>query len=213
MVFDCDGLLLDTEKLWMRGEAALVERYGVEYTPAVRERLFGVAADRLAPMLEDLLSRPGEGKSLVSELISYCWTEISRNARPRAGATELVEALRDSEQNIPLGVASNSPRGLVEEALQTAGLSGIFDTIVGYEDANEPKPAPDPYVTCCERLSADPTHSVALEDSPTGAASALAAGMFVIGVPSEPDIPLEAHRQAASLKAPDIRSILRLPAP
>ncbi|MDN5698182.1 MAG: HAD hydrolase-like protein, partial [Rubrobacter sp.] len=61
VVFDCDGLLLDTEELWMRGEAALVERYGVEYTPEVRARLFGMSAKNLIPELEALLDRPGEG--------------------------------------------------------------------------------------------------------------------------------------------------------
>ena len=213
VVFDCDGLLLDTERLWMKGEAALVERYGIEYTPELRERLFGVSADKLALMLEEILRRPGEGKRLVQELISHCWNEISRHAKPRPGAVELIEAMRNHEEKIPIGVASNSPRGLVEEALETAGLSGAFGTIVGYEDVYEPKPAPEPYVTCCERLGADPTRSVALEDSPTGVASARAAGMFVIGVPSEPNIPLKGHRQAVSLKDPAIRPILRLPAP
>lgn len=212
VVFDCDGLLLDTERLWMKGEAALVERHGVEYTPEVRERLFGVSADRLAPMLEEILRRPGEGKRLVRELISDCWSEISRHATPRPGAVELIEAMRAHEEKIPIGVASNSPRGLVEEALETAGLYGAFGAILGFEDVSEPKPAPEPYVLCCERLGAEPTHSVALEDSPTGVASARAAGMFVIGVPSEPNIPLEAHQQSASLKDSNIRSTLRLPA-
>jgi HAD superfamily hydrolase (TIGR01509 family) len=210
VVFDCDGLLLDTEKLWMRGEAELVERYGAEYTPGVRERLFGVSADGLAPALEEILGRPGEGEALVRELVSYCWAEISRNAEPRPGAVELVESLRDRDAGPPLGVASNSPRGLVEEALQTAGLFGAFEAIVGYEDVRNPKPGPDPYLLCCERLDADPSHGIALEDSPTGVASARAAGMYVIGVPSEPGIPLEAHQTAGSLQDSAVHATLGL---
>lgn len=95
MVFDCDGLLLDTEKLWMRGEAALIERYGVGYTPEVREWLLGMGADELAPELERILDRPGEGAALVRELVSECWTEISHHAEPRPGAVDLVHALRE----------------------------------------------------------------------------------------------------------------------
>lgn len=209
VIFDCDGLLLDTERLWMRGEAALVERHGAEYTPEVRERLFGVSAGSLAPALEEILVRPGEGEALVRELISECWEEISQGAEPRPGAVELVEALLH-HGDVPLGVASNSPRGLVEEALRTAGLREAFGAIVGYEDVREPKPAPDPYVTCCELLEAEPARSVALEDSPTGVAAARAAGMFVIGVPSEPDISLEAHQHADSLEDPAVRATLRL---
>jgi HAD superfamily hydrolase (TIGR01509 family) len=208
VVFDCDGLLLDTEKLWMRGEAALVERYGAEYTPEVRGRLLGMGADDLAPELERILDRPGEGAALVRELVSECWTEISRHAEPLPGSLALVHALRDSGDRLPLGVASNSPRGLVEEALDTAGLSGCFDAILGYEDVQSPKPAPEPYLLCCERLGAGPTHSVALEDSPTGSASAWAAGLYVIGVPSEPGLTLEAHRYADALEDSSVRETL-----
>lgn len=210
MVFDCDGLLLDTEKLWMQGEATLVQRYGVEYTPEVRARLFGVSANRLVPALEEILSRPGEGEALVKELISHCWAEISRHAEPRPGAVELVSALHDREDRVPLGIASNSPGALVREALETAGLAGAFEAIIGYDDVRDPKPAPDPYLLCCELLDADPRHSVALEDSPTGVSAARAAGLYVIGVPSMPDIPLEAHQNAESLRDPAIRTTLRL---
>lgn len=210
VVFDCDGLLLDTEELWMRGEAALVERYGVEYTPEVKARLFGVSAKNLVPELETLLKRPGEGEKLVEELVARCWVEISREAKPRPGAVELVRALRSREERLPIGVASNSPRGLVEEALATAGLAGAFDAIVGYDEVRDPKPAPDPYLLCCKRLGAEPRRSVALEDSPTGVASARAAGLYVLGVPSEPEIPLEADLISESLQDPGIRSTLSL---
>jgi HAD superfamily hydrolase (TIGR01509 family) len=213
VVFDCDGLLLDTEKLWMRGEAALVQKYGAEYTPEVREMLLGMGADDLAPTLEEILDRPGEGAALVRELVSECWFEISRNAEPRPGAVELVETLRDHNGEVPLGVASNSPRRLVEEALQTAGLFEAFEAIIGYEDVRNPKPDPDPYLLCCGRLGADPSHSIALEDSPTGAASARAAGLYVIGVPSEPGIPLEAHQTAGSLQDSAVRAALRCKSP
>lgn len=210
IVFDCDGLLLDTERLWMQGEAALVRRYGAEYTPEVKARLFGVSANRLGPMLEEILDRPGEGESLVKELVAHCWREVSRHAEPRPGAVDLVRDLRNGGGKLPLGVASNSPSGLVREALQTAGLDGAFEAVLGYDDVTNPKPAPDPYLRCCELLDAAPSQSVALEDSPTGVAAARAAGLYVIGVPSSPDIPLEAHHNAASLKDPEVRAALNL---
>lgn len=96
----------------------------------------------------------------------------------------------------------------MEEALATAGLAGIFDAVIGHEDVQRPKPGPDPYLLCCERLGADPTHSVALEDSPTGSASAWAAGLYVIGVPSKPGPALEAHRYADSLEDSGVRDTL-----
>lgn len=210
VVFDCDGLLLDTEKLWMQSEAELVERYGGEYTSEVKTKLFGVSASRMGPMLEEILDRPGEGEALVEELVANCWREISNHAEPRPGAASLVHALRDSEERIPLGIASNSPRGLVREALRTAGFDGAFGAVVGHEDVRDPKPAPDPYLLCCKLLGADPSCSVALEDSPTGVAAARAAGLYVIGVPSSPDIPLEAHQNAGSLRDHAVHAALNL---
>lgn len=208
VVFDCDGLLLDTERLWMQGEADLVRRYGAEYTPEVKARLFGVSANRLGPMLEEILDRPGEGESLVKELVTHCWREVSRLAEPRPGAVELVRSLRNGG-GLPLGVASNSPGGLVREALKTAGLDGAFEAVIGYDEVTNPKPAPDPYLHCCALLGADPLMSVALEDSPTGVAAARAAGLYVIGVPSS-EIPLEAHQSAVSLEDAGVHATLAL---
>ena len=84
---------------------------------------------------------------------------------------------------VPLGVASNSPRRLVDTALQTAGLSGAFDAIVTSEDVPRSKPAPDIYLEACRRLGVTPAETLALEDSASGVAAAKAAGLACIAVP------------------------------
>lgn len=189
VVFDCDGLLLDTEKCWTRGEEALFASYGRAYTPEHKRELLGTSGEETGRILARVLDLPGMGAELIEELRDLCWGLVLDGARPMPGAADLVENLRGE---VPLGVASNSPREMVKEALSRSGFDGAFDIVLGSEDAANPKPDPELYRTACERLGADPGRSVALEDSPPGVAAAKAAGMYVIGVPSEPGVELGA---------------------
>ena len=124
-----------------------------------------------------------------------------RGAAPLPGALTLVRALRG---RIPIAVASNTPRALIEPALDAAGLGGAFGAIVGADDVENPKPAPDAYVTACTVLGSPPAETIALEDSPTGVAAARAAGLYVIGVPSLPGVVLEADEVHESLASVDL---------
>jgi HAD superfamily hydrolase (TIGR01509 family) len=106
--------------------------------------------------------------------------KLQVDARP--GAVELIEGLRNLA-GVRLGLASNSPRYLVDDALKTAGLADAFDSIVTSDDVKHAKPAPDIYLLACERLGVDPSEAVALEDSASGVAAAKAAGLTCIAVP------------------------------
>jgi HAD superfamily hydrolase (TIGR01509 family) len=116
----------------------------------------------------------------------------------RPGAVELVERLRGRTR---LGLASNSPRVLVDTALATARLGDAFDAIVTSDDVEHPKPAPDLYLLACERLGVTPREALALEDSPSGIVAAKAAGLTCIAVPqfAETDVSA-ADRVIASLE-------------
>ena len=99
-----------------------------------------------------------------------------------------------------IGLASNSPRFLVDDALATAGLAGAFETIVTSDDVEHAKPAPDIYLLACERLGVDPSEAVALEDSASGVTAAKAAGLACIAVPSSPR-PTSQPRIASSTRS------------
>jgi len=186
VVFDNDGLLLDTEEAWTRAEEILFARRGREFTVEDKRTLIGSSRATAAVKLEALLERPGEGEQLMDELIELVMLEALKGVAPRDGALQLLARLSDA--GVPLAVASNSERAFLERTLASAGLlhDGPFRAILCAEDIQTPKPAPDIYLEACRRLGADPGATVALEDSPTGAASAAAAGMFVIGVPYFP---------------------------
>ena len=111
-------------------------------------------------------------------------------------------------------MCSNSPRVVVDAALRGARLDGIFAAVVAGDDGHAPKPAPDAYLTAAAALGAEPARCIALEDSPTGAQSAQAAGMYVIGVPSVPGVSLDGFcdEQHASLAEPALWARLGLDA-
>ncbi|HEX2767609.1 MAG TPA: HAD family phosphatase [Candidatus Limnocylindria bacterium] len=182
VVFDMDGLLLDTETLWHEAEAELFRRHGNEFTWDDKLAVIGTSFAFTADYFARRLGRPPEeGPKLVEEMIELMHEHVRRQVDARPGAIELVERLR--ADGVPLALASNSPRFLVDDALATAGLADAFDVIVTSDDVEHSKPAPDIYLLACERLGVAPEEALALEDSPSGVAAAKAAGLTCIAVP------------------------------
>lgn len=199
VVFDNDGLLLDTESVWTRAEQDLFAARGLEFTPAHKHELVGTSAEIAGGILERRLGAPGQAAALIEELNALVVAELEHGVEAMLGARDLLEALR--ERGTPIGLVSNSPRVFVDRSLQLAGFETHFDVVLSAHEVAAPKPAPDPYLEACRRLGVEPGPAVvALEDSPTGVAAARAAGLTVIGVPSVEGVTLaEAHLLAESL--------------
>jgi HAD superfamily hydrolase (TIGR01509 family) len=210
VVFDCDGVLLDSEKAWTRAETRLFARYGRTYGIEEKRLLIGGSLEETAGALEDLLDRPGGSDDLQHELLELAAEEFAGPVDPMPGALQLVGELRDLGR--PMAVASNSERRLVDLALNGSGLASTFEVVVAGDEVPNPKPAPDIYLEACRRLGTSSEEAVAVEDSPRGAAAARAARMFVIGIPYIPELELEADLVAPSLEDPAVRSALGLSA-
>ncbi len=208
VVFDNDGLLLDTEAAWTRAEEDLFARRGRAFTAEHKRALIGSSPTTSAVMLEAMLDSPGEGEALTDELHALVMAEVLAGVPPRPGALELVDALRAA--GVRLAVASNSRREFVEHALRTAGLAdGRFDAVVTADDVAAPKPAPDLYLSACSALGAAPERCAALEDSAVGVASAVAAGLYVVAVPYFADARIEgASLTAGSLADSEVAAAL-----
>jgi HAD superfamily hydrolase (TIGR01509 family) len=209
IVFDNDGLLLDTEQAWTRAEIVLFERHGGTFTDDHKRDMIGSSHNVAAAKLERILHQPGRGLALMAELHGLVMDEALHDVEPRPGAPELVATLHAA--GIPVAVASNSPRDFLDRVLATSGMAGRFDVTVAGDEVEHPKPAPDVYLAACAALGADPAAAVGLEDSPTGAAAARAAGMTVVGVPYLPDMAIEpADVVARSLADPVVYEVCGL---
>src|SRR5262245_5563804 len=199
VVFDNDGLLLDTESVWTRAERDLFERRGLEFTPTDKRELVGTSAEIAGGILERRLGEPGRAAELIEELNELVVAELEHGVEAMLGARELLHSLK--LRGTPLALVSNSPLRFVQRSLEIAGFTDRFDVVISAHEVSAPKPAPDSYLEACRRLSVEPGPSViALEDSPTGVTAARAAGLTVIGIPSLEGIELdEAHAIANSL--------------
>ncbi len=210
VIFDNDGLLLDTESAWTRAEEHLFARRGREFTLAHKQELVGTSAPITARLLARELDEPGRELELIAELDELAAAELEQGVEPMPGALELVARLR--ERGVPTAVVSNSPARFIARALELAGISDSFDAVVSGHDVAAPKPAPDAYLEAAARLGiVAGLDVIVLEDSPTGVVAGRAAGMTVIGVPSLPGVELdEAHEVVTSLAEPALHARLGL---
>lgn len=211
VIFDNDGLLLDTEEAWTRAEEELFARRGSAWTIEHKQALLGSSGAIAQAKLEAMLGLPGEGRALWEELHGLVMEEVRKPIAPRPGAFTLLDLL--TAAGVPLGLASNSSRPFVERVLGSAGLLGPaspFGVIVTADDVEHPKPAPDLYLAACAGLGLDPANCAALEDSEPGAAAAVAAGLWVIGVPYLPGGPMPQGiaLRADSLADPEVLTAL-----
>jgi HAD superfamily hydrolase (TIGR01509 family) len=204
VVFDCDGLLAETETAWTRAESAIFAEHGHDFGPDQKQILIGGTLASGGEAMAEYFGLPGTGPALAARLADLVWQELAAGTPALPGARDMAEILL--RRGIPIAVASNSPRRFVDAALVSAGLADLFHVVVSSDDVEHAKPAPDLYMTACARLAAEPERSVALEDSRTGTASALAAKMFVIAVPSTPGAVLDAHATYDSLADAELRS-------
>jgi HAD superfamily hydrolase (TIGR01509 family) len=205
VIFDNDGLLLDTESVWTRAEEDLFERRGLEFTAAHKLELVGTPAHVAGEILSRQLGEPGGARELVAELDELVMEELARGVEPMPGAVGLLDDL--GAIAMPLGLVSNSPRRFIELAMELVGIGGRFRVVVSGHETPAPKPAPDPYLAACEGLGVAPgPEVVVLEDSPTGVEAGIAAGLTVLGVPSLEGVTLDAaHEVHGSLHAPALR--------
>ncbi len=201
VVFDCDGLLVDTEPSWTVAETELCRRRGVPFTDVDKRRLIGCSVPDACRLLADRFGDGTTADALAAELLALVDEVVARDARPMPGARELVAAVA---ARVPVAVASNSPRSMLEAALARGGLAGTFAVSVAADEVARPKPHPELYLVACARLGQRPGECLALEDSATGMRSARAAGLRTIGVPTLPGTRLGGDVTVPSLTDPEL---------
>lgn len=179
VVFDCDGLLLDTETVWQRAQDAVVGARGVTLSAADETALHGSTLEDAAALIADRAGH--DPQDVDADLRREFDRELGTGIRLMPGAEEIV---RLAGAKVPLGCASNSWLESLEEKLVLGGLREHFAVLEASDTVERAKPAPDMYAAAARALGADPKHTLALEDSGTGAQAARAAGLRLIAVPT-----------------------------
>jgi HAD superfamily hydrolase (TIGR01509 family) len=186
VLFDMDGLLIDSEPLWLEAETAVMARLGSDWTTADQAQLLGGSLKRTVRYLLGKATRPATPGQVAEWLMSGIAELVRERGVPlQPGARELLAQV--AAAGLPHALVTSSERRFMDAVLARTGLR--FDVLVCADDVSMTKPDPEPYLLAAKLLGTVPARCVALEDSPNGVASAEAAGCHVIAVPSL--IPIE----------------------
>ena len=212
LIFDFDGVIIDTESTFHRVWTAVFEEFGCRFSRSEWQSLIGTSgvadpytwleqrATRALPKQEEIRSIVQSREKVEVDLLG-----------PMPGVLDWLDAARDAD--VPIAVASSSSRPWVQGRLAQLGILDLFAAVVCRNEHLRAKPAPDVYLAACGELGADPNRSVAIEDSRNGVSSAVAAGLTCIAVPNEitADMDLSgAHHLMSSLEEASLTQVLEV---
>lgn len=180
VVFDLDGVLIDSEPVWELVRSQFVADHGGRWPPEAQSRLMGMSTQEWARYLSDDLGAGLPPDRVAHEVIGQMAARYREHLPLMPGAEAAVRRLA---ARWPLGLGSSAPASLIESVLATAGLREEFAVVMSTEQVPRGKPAPDIYLAVTARLGVPPGECAAVEDSTNGLRSAAAAGLAVIAVP------------------------------
>jgi HAD superfamily hydrolase (TIGR01509 family) len=181
VVFDLDGVLIDSEHVWDQARRELAEERGRPWPETATRDMMGMSSPEWSRYMHDVIGVPDPPEEISREVVRRL-EEIYRRDLPLIdGAVEAVERLAG---RWPLGLASSSNRELIDLVLELSGLARYFRATVSSEEVGRGKPEPDVYLEAARRLEVAPGRCAAVEDSDAGIRSAKAAGMRVLAIPN-----------------------------
>ena len=193
VIFDMDGLLVDSERIWHIAEDKVFSSRGLDYTDELRASIIGMRMDEFMAKLSDHFGMQEPLEVLTAEVNANMLRLIPSMVKPQPGAYEMIDFVQ--ARAWPLAIASSSPLPVIEATLQSQGWDEVFRLRCSADDVPRGKPAPDVYLNAARLLGVQPEHCLALEDSANGARAAIAAGMTCYAVPDR------SHSQAADLES------------
>jgi HAD superfamily hydrolase (TIGR01509 family) len=185
VIFDLDGVLVDSESAWAAVREQLTRESGGRWHEGAQEEMMGMSSTEWSRYMHDRLGVPMEPDEISAAVVEGLKAHYRRQVPLLPHAVDTVTALA---KRWPLAVASSANRPLIDLVLELTGMEGLFRATISSEEVPRGKPEPDVYLEAARRLDAPPQRCVAVEDSTNGVRSATAAGMRVIAVP-RPDFP------------------------
>lgn len=201
VVFDLDGVIVDSEHVWDAAREALARERGGRWHEGAQRDMMGMSSVEWSRYMHDVIGLKDPPEEISAEVVRRLQATYREELPLIDGATEAVSRLAD---HWPLGLASSSNREIIDLVLELSGLDRFFGATVSSEEVARGKPSPDVYLETARRLGADPACSAAVEDSRSGILSASAAGMRVVAIPNKRFPPDEEALAAADVIIPSI---------
>ena len=183
VIFDMDGVMIDSEPLWEKTERILLARRDIEYSPTYRDQIVGLNQNDSGKLLINTFELEETVEDIISERVEILTAIYEEELEVVLDLIPLLDNLRDSK--FKLAVASSSPLRVINFVLDMFSLQEYFPVVVSGECTENGKPHPDIYLHTAKRLEVEPSKCVAIEDSIKGVKSAKAAGMYCIAVPDK----------------------------
>ncbi len=181
VVFDLDGVIVDSEQVWDAAREALARERGGRWHKGATQDMLGMSSVEWSRYMHDVIGLEDPPKEISAEVVRRLGATYREELPLIDGATEAVARL---SEHWPLGLASSSNREIIDLVLELSRLDRFFEATVSSEEVQRGKPAPDVYLEAARRLGVDPERSAAVEDSRNGILSARAAGMRVLAIPN-----------------------------
>jgi HAD superfamily hydrolase (TIGR01509 family) len=196
VIFDLDGILIDSEHVWDEVRQQLAEERGGRWNENASRDMMGMSSIEWSRYMRDVIGLEEEPEQISAEVVRRLEERYRTEIPLIPGAEQAVERLA---ARWPLALASSSNRELIDLVLTESGLGGFFRASVSSEEVARGKPAPDVFIEAARRLDADPTRCAAIEDSENGILAAKAAGMRTIAIPNPQYPPHEDALTSADL--------------
>jgi HAD superfamily hydrolase (TIGR01509 family) len=193
VVFDLDGLLIDSEQVWDDVRERLARERGGRWSDRAQRDMMGMSSPEWSRYMHEVVGLAESPEEINGEVVARMLVRYAEGPPWIPGA---LEAVRRCAAASPLGLASSSNREVIDAVLAAGGIAGCFRATVSSEEVARGKPAPDVYLEVARRLGVDPSQCVAVEDSHSGIRSAKAAGMRCVAVPNPHYPPGEAVEEA-----------------
>ncbi|MCL5734029.1 MAG: HAD family phosphatase [Actinobacteria bacterium] len=182
VIFDMDGVIFDTEQIWHTVRRDFATRQRGHWTEADQASVMGANSQQWSTYMREKCGVNLPPDEIFAEVLRELERRFRSNLPIYPGAREAVAQLAGRYR---LGIASSSPRQLIETALEVSGMRRFFLALVSSDEVAHGKPEPDVYLLACAKLGAEPRRSAAIEDSANGIRAAAAAGLAVIAIPNE----------------------------
>jgi HAD superfamily hydrolase (TIGR01509 family) len=181
VVFDLDGVLVDSEEIWDEARRNLALERGLAWPASAQREMMGMSSPEWSRYMHERVGLTEAPEEISAEVVSRLEDLYWQNLPLLDGAVEAVESMA---KRFRLGLASSSNRPIIELVLELAAIADLFEATVSSEEVEHGKPAPDVYLEVLRKMDVEPKRAAAVEDSTNGLLSASAAGMLVIAVPN-----------------------------